>query len=312
MTKKQASCSLNGPCRALDQAWVVFLAYLAVVHPLPCVSWDLAIQVHWAWPRWRACALEPEVWLCYLVSVTEWPCVCLSHSVTSILCDPMDSSLPGSLICGILEARILEWKKKKRILEWVATVSFSRGSSQPRDLTRISCVSCIAGGYFTSEPPGKSSVTLGRLLYLPVRWFRLCEWKSSAFSTEALWGSGGTMRRKHVERCWACRQCWVLGSCGGSTAGACGVLWLHGIPVWSFKETPSRPHSSINPSVQFPLTSKSHPNKGVIALNFSVPWYFTCVFCTNAALWLMEHVCVCVESFQSNSCHSFHCFKTRV
>ena len=79
-------------------------------------------------------------------------------------------------------------------------------------------------------------------------------------------------------------------------AGACVVLWLHGIPVWSFKETPSRPHSSINPSVQFPLTSKSHPNKGVIALNFSVPWYFTCVFCTNAALWLIEHVCVCVLS----------------
>ena len=34
------------------------------------------------------------------------------------------------------------------ILEWVAMTS-SRGSSQPRDQTCISCVSCIAGRFFT-------------------------------------------------------------------------------------------------------------------------------------------------------------------
>ena len=39
-----------------------------------------------------------------------------------------------------------------RILKWVA-VPFSRGSSQPRDQTHVSC---IAGGFFTTEPPGKS------------------------------------------------------------------------------------------------------------------------------------------------------------
>ena len=39
------------------------------------------------------------------------------------LCDPMDCSLPGSSIHGILQARILEW----------VAVSFSRRSSQPRD-----------------------------------------------------------------------------------------------------------------------------------------------------------------------------------
>ena len=48
----------------------------------------------------------------------------------------MDCSLPGSSICGILQARILEW---------VAT-SFSRRSSQPRDWT---WVSHIAGRCFT-------------------------------------------------------------------------------------------------------------------------------------------------------------------
>ena len=40
-----------------------------------------------------------------------------------------------------------------RILEWVA-ISFSRGSSQPRDRT---WVSCIVGRFFTSKPPRKPS-----------------------------------------------------------------------------------------------------------------------------------------------------------
>ena len=44
------------------------------------------------------------------------------------LCDPMDSSLPGSSVHGILQARILEW----------AAVSFSRRSSRHRDRTRVS------------------------------------------------------------------------------------------------------------------------------------------------------------------------------
>ena len=37
------------------------------------------------------------------------------------------------------------------MLEWVA-ISFSRGSSRPRDLTRVSC---IAGSFFTAEPSRK-------------------------------------------------------------------------------------------------------------------------------------------------------------
>ena len=40
---------------------------------------------------------------------------------------------------------------KARIMEWVAN-PFSRGSSPPRDRTQISC---IAGRFFTTEPPGK-------------------------------------------------------------------------------------------------------------------------------------------------------------
>ena len=46
------------------------------------------------------------------------------------LCDPMDCSLPGSSIRGIFQARILEW----------VAIYFSRGTSRPRDRTRISCI----------------------------------------------------------------------------------------------------------------------------------------------------------------------------
>ena len=49
-------------------------------------------------------------------------------SCHQILCNPMDYSLPGSSVCGILQARILEW----------VAISFSRGSSWSRDWTQIS------------------------------------------------------------------------------------------------------------------------------------------------------------------------------
>ena len=45
-------------------------------------------------------------------------------------CDPMDCSLPDSSVHGILQARILEW----------VAISFSRGSSRPRDRIWVSCI----------------------------------------------------------------------------------------------------------------------------------------------------------------------------
>ena len=56
--------------------------------------------------------------------------------------DPTDCSPPGSSAHGILQARILGW----------VAISFSRGFSRHRDRTHVSC---IAGRFFTSEPPGK-------------------------------------------------------------------------------------------------------------------------------------------------------------
>ena len=43
------------------------------------------------------------------------------------LCNPMDCSTLGSSLCGISQARILEW----------VAILFSRGSSWPRDQTQV-------------------------------------------------------------------------------------------------------------------------------------------------------------------------------
>ena len=60
----------------------------------------------------------------------------LSCSVMSNSCNPIDCSLPGSFVRGILQARILEW----------VAISFSRGSFWPRNWTQVSCT---AGRLFT-------------------------------------------------------------------------------------------------------------------------------------------------------------------
>ena len=52
------------------------------------------------------------------------------------LCNPMDCSLSGSSVHGIFQVRILEW----------VVISFSRGSSQPRDRIQVSR---IVGRCFT-------------------------------------------------------------------------------------------------------------------------------------------------------------------
>ena len=57
-------------------------------------------------------------------------CCCLVAKMSLTLCDPIDYSHPGSSVQGISQARILE-----RV-----AISFSRGSSQPRDWTHISTI----------------------------------------------------------------------------------------------------------------------------------------------------------------------------
>ena len=63
-----------------------------------------------------------------------------------ILCYPMDCSLPGSFVLGIFQARILEW----------IAISFSRGTSQPRDWTQVSGIV----GIFQFTSVAQSCLTL--------------------------------------------------------------------------------------------------------------------------------------------------------
>ena len=57
-------------------------------------------------------------------------CACVSHSIVSDSCDPMDCSPPGSSVHRILQARILEW----------VAIPVSTGFSWPRDWTQVSAL----------------------------------------------------------------------------------------------------------------------------------------------------------------------------
>ena len=57
-------------------------------------------------------------------------CFCLVTQMCPTLCDPADCSPPGSSVNGIFHARTPQW----------VVISFSRGSSSPRDQTHISCI----------------------------------------------------------------------------------------------------------------------------------------------------------------------------
>ena len=54
--------------------------------------------------------------------------ICMKVKSSLTLCNPMDCSPPGSSVHGIFQTRVLEW----------VAISFSRGSSQPRDRTQVS------------------------------------------------------------------------------------------------------------------------------------------------------------------------------
>ena len=74
------------------------------------------------------------------------PACVLVTQLCAILCNPMDCSPPGSSVHEIFRARILEW----------VAIPFSRGSSQPRNQTQVSCRQIL----LPSKPPGKADNTL--------------------------------------------------------------------------------------------------------------------------------------------------------
>ena len=113
----RASCPLPlrppPPCHLLDQQEHLPPVSLKIIAPKHC---------HWSHHRkGRAIFL-----LCVVLVAQSCP----------TLRDPMGCSLPESSLCGILQARILEW----------VAMSFSRGSSRPRHQTQSPNIS---GRFFT-------------------------------------------------------------------------------------------------------------------------------------------------------------------
>ena len=93
------------------------------------------------------------------------------------LCDPMDCSLPGSFVHGILQAKILAW----------VAIPFPRASSQPRDWSQVSH---IAGRFFTFWASRKTHFlpTWCQRQYPQISWLNKCQFlqvDSEAAST--LW-----------------------------------------------------------------------------------------------------------------------------
>ena len=79
----------------------------------------------------------PSTWLpSQIIGHSQWKWKCWSLSHVQFFATPWSVAPPGSSVHGILQARILEW----------VAITFSRGSSQPRDKTQVSC---LAGSFFT-------------------------------------------------------------------------------------------------------------------------------------------------------------------
>ena len=110
------------PVRVLVENTVDLNYYWSIVDLKCCVSFLLYSKVNWLY-----------IYVCVCILITQ------SHLT---LHDLMDYNLPSSFVHGILQARIWEW----------SAISSSRASSPPRDWTHVSC---LAGIFFTTEPPGK-------------------------------------------------------------------------------------------------------------------------------------------------------------
>ena len=99
----------------------------------------------------------------------------------------MDCSESGSSVHGTFQARMLEW----------VAISYSRGASQPRDGTHISCISCIGRQIlyhcvtcilgFPCGSAGKESACYARDLGLILGWEDSLEKEKATHSSILAW-----------------------------------------------------------------------------------------------------------------------------
>ena len=151
---------LNSICNYCDDLLTPWTNYLlnCTIHRF-CSNYFL--RSHY-WKKKKKCENQwtyTEAWreVCFcsasfaVLASFLWVSYPLSCVLT--LCDHMDCSLLGSSVCGILQARILEW---------VAMPS-SRGSSQTSDQTQVSC---MAGRFFTIWAPREAIFLIQESFYM--------------------------------------------------------------------------------------------------------------------------------------------------
>ena len=133
--------------RPLSLTWTLLCFHCIYAFPGMCMypncPFNERHQSHWIRLTLITCILTLNV-------TVSQDSVC-AFSAMSDSFWPMDCSPPGSSVHGISQTRILEW----------VAIPFSRGSSQPRDWTWISC---MAGRFFTvsaiREAPNMSVLAL--------------------------------------------------------------------------------------------------------------------------------------------------------
>ena len=101
--------------------WVVYKHYII----MSCICWWMSV-------KWSESVSQSCLTLC-----NNFKASLVAQKAKNL---PMDCSPLVSSVYGIFHTRILEW----------VDVSFSRGSSQPRDWTQVYST---AGRFFTDEPP---------------------------------------------------------------------------------------------------------------------------------------------------------------
>ena len=105
-------------------------------HILSGTHWHLLTSIDFIyWKPWGFFGTAYVQWLVWVLHEVgnlkrdiRLICWCLVAKFCLTLCKLMTCGLPGSA-CGIFQARILDW----------LAISFSRGSSWPRDQTLVSC-----------------------------------------------------------------------------------------------------------------------------------------------------------------------------
>ena len=112
---------------------------------LICVYFIVVVAFLWRHTVWREMGIwfpfhnQLSLWKSSKKLSLHWIRFCGKSSITLVVqllnhvqlfCNPMDCSLPGSSVHGILQTKVLEW----------VAIYFSRVSSWPRNWTHVSCI----------------------------------------------------------------------------------------------------------------------------------------------------------------------------